>query len=1385
MPSFLHLRYAGKIKQFKWPVEPAAALIAIATAFGIKKETIVGFKDKGGKVHTIEELHKNWENAQTQSFMLIVEGVEEKKSTQPDSPIKQIRNMANFGENLDSPTLEVNLMVISNFSEFEKTYLQNNQTSLSVIFVLNNKNQLDDVTAKVEPLVSANSDRFDFFSYLCRGSNDEINVLSSNFPLVLVYNGPKRLVEVPLGSNLKNLTSILERVQPKGNSTPVFESSQSKNTIPSPENDQTNILVKALEDLFEQSELTGFEFYFLKSAVLEKRPDITPIVQRYLKNRDLEQLKNESRDFFPRDVKASTQASQASQASALKSPQSGTAVQTMKQNYMRPPTSEGYGKSRNKEISSAQEKFIQIAAELERRSYLTEHSASLIKSLILEENAEVFKAMGAYENDIYDEQELSFRLVRLAEKLSPYIVRPTSPLPKKDELVKMVNNLVRKRLRDDNQLLLLNKLILEGDELLYSTFEVFESDRDEEDLLDTLIRIVSKYKKMGRFSNDLYASSFYSSQKFPLVENEQELIKNRREFSQERNYERPSLNNERLGRHERTASRGDRTPSQGTISYFLDSRSKSKRETRENSIDLGNRFDHYERGSRGEVRDREREGRPFERESRLESRGGSREGRLESRGGQREERNNKSMIRKETFSPAEIQEAQQFNLGEALKGLPAIKNLPPDEYGVVFWMVEHKPALLNDIVNDHGGPEALDRAIPSILLLANKELSTNLKAQFDERQRQYINESKKIRNSATFAAFQCFKYDQDLDGLIKCLEEIVGNMPKIDSRSDSKVSSRKPSKGQEEHVQHQHQYQQQYQQHQQHQQHQQQAKSVPADMKRAVIKDYPASSFPDLAVIREEDKVSSKVGSQNKLGIDFVESKGAITESQTSIAENVSQMGKSTGSMVESSSLPRASVSKYTPLLNRDNRADSFKGLFQLKLISSDNANVTGTPVKEAVKKEESVVVKPDLVLDTEGTKSSLDAHLNVIIPPKNETNPFIQNFIDQFYESQGNSGEHYDKFKNVLAKCAWLTSDDISKLEALYENFYYDLYEIIYSYEGNRDLRELERRLKEDILTVDLDNISVASASPRERKRMTAYHSFKALLQNLRFENEISEKQYKTYLYLYTEEDVTILAAYEVYQYTHDVSDFIDTLLLIEKVQYFKNESKYFEDISNFNDYVETQLKIIFTLKKYLKAETRAILEKIIRSGDTTVLQIHNDYKKNKDNRNKNDLIHKLVNFAEENAEIVKNYEISIAQRNLIGENKNVRRREQIESFEGSKMLPEVKYYFLLYESIDNDEELMHSIFEVYDFNKDKNEFIENCTLVYGFLYRRNIIRLVKRNKDKMKWSDQDVATIEAMIKKKEKSIMGPIEFYYVTKDEQDLLETIGLLLQAKNKKK
>ena len=73
-------------------------------------------------------------------------------------------------------------------------------------------------------------------------------------------------------------------------------------------------------------------------------------------------------------------------------------------------------------------------------------------------------------------------------------MRPTSPLPKKGELIRVVNTLVKNKLDDVKDIKLLNQLILEGHELLYSTFEVFESDRDEEDFLDTLLRIIKKYK---------------------------------------------------------------------------------------------------------------------------------------------------------------------------------------------------------------------------------------------------------------------------------------------------------------------------------------------------------------------------------------------------------------------------------------------------------------------------------------------------------------------------------------------------------------------------------------------------------------------------------------------------------------------------------------------------------------------------------------------------------------------------------------------------------------------------------------------------------------------------------------------------------------------------
>lgn len=52
-----------------------------------------------------------------------------------------------------------------------------------------------------------------------------------------------------------------------------------------------------------------------------------------------------------------------------------------------------------------------------------------------------------------------------------------------------------------------------------------------------------------------------------------------------------------------------------------------------------------------------------------------------------------------------------------------------------------------------------------------------------------------------------------------------------------------------------------------------------------------------------------------------------------------------------------------------------------------------------------------------------------------------------------------------------------------------------------------------------------------------------------------ISQKQVKLYQYLYMEEDLAILGAYEVYLSTYELQDFIENLVIIDKYHYFKTK--------------------------------------------------------------------------------------------------------------------------------------------------------------------------------------------------------------------------------------
>lgn len=72
-----------------------------------------------------------------------------------------------------------------------------------------------------------------------------------------------------------------------------------------------------------------------------------------------------------------------------------------------------------------------------------------------------------------------------------------------------VNLVARQHLRDEKDFEILIGLINSGEEMLYSAFEVFESDPDQDDLLDTILRIINKVKEMKEHGENNNFSGFY------------------------------------------------------------------------------------------------------------------------------------------------------------------------------------------------------------------------------------------------------------------------------------------------------------------------------------------------------------------------------------------------------------------------------------------------------------------------------------------------------------------------------------------------------------------------------------------------------------------------------------------------------------------------------------------------------------------------------------------------------------------------------------------------------------------------------------------------------------------------------------------------------------
>ena len=110
----------------------------------------------------------------------------------------------------------------------------------------------------------------------------------------------------------------------------------------------------------------------------------------------------------------------------------------------------------------------------------------------------------------------------------------------------------------------------------------------------------------------------------------------------------------------------------------------------------------------------------------------------------------------------------------------------------------------------------------------------------------------------------------------------------------------------------------------------------------------------------------------------------------------------------------------------------------------------------------------------------------------------------------------------------------------------------------------------------------------------------------------------------------------------------------------------------------MEAQFDIIYTFKKYLSLELRQTLEKYIRIGDKSLIDMYNEYKKHLD---KEKFLVELKKFAEETTGKLQVIEKQIQDQKDEDEpdTKKSDRKDILKRFQTQKFLPDIDYMSLL----------------------------------------------------------------------------------------------------------
>lgn len=203
-----------------------------------------------------------------------------------------------------------------------------------------------------------------------------------------------------------------------------------------------------------------------------------------------------------------------------------------------------------------------------------------------------------------------------------------------------------------------------------------------------------------------------------------------------------------------------------------------------------------------------------------------------------------------------------------------------------------------------------------------------------------------------------------------------------------------------------------------------------------------------------------------------------------------------------------------------------------------------------------------------------------------------------------------------------------------------------------------------------------------------------------------ITPKQYALFMELYAHEDMSLLSAWEVFNMTNDSDDFIDTLFVIEKLEFFHQRIDINED--GMDKTAEKDMTELYKFKKFMPNLTYGALTKMIRAGDFYISGLFSNHKQGMVDFEKTTRF--LIEYGEEGRQKIqekdkKKADFKIAEK----ADWRIDGMDRIEDFCWRFNFEKTRQEKCLMEAVKKSDPIMESILRVLWLNVDKGDFYEN----------------------------------------------------------------------------